>query len=305
MCEREKKTRRLKKRPRPDRPATFATGPTGPPLSSVTSATLSHSLPSCVSPFTNQHTQNNPLVYLDWQLGRGAAATPLGRTVLELRADIVPKTAANFVALATGAGVATPGDGYAGSRSHRIIPGFMVQAGDFTRGDGRGGRSIYGATFPDESFRLKHAGPGVLSMANAGPNTNGSQFFLCTVGTPFLDGKHVVFGQVVDGASFAVLKALEACGSKGGAVSPEPIIAACGLVEGGGGGAATGGAGVKAAAVRSFSTTARPGAARLGNSLGQPQHRRGQVIAPAARRTWASAAAAAAPRAARAVRLLV
>lgn len=105
----------------------------------------------------------------------------------------------------------------------------MCQGGDFTRGDGRGGRSIYGQRFPDENFDLVHAGPGVLSMANAGPNTNGSQFFICTTATPFLNGKHTVFGQVVDG--YQVVKAIEACGSRSGDTAFDITVADCGVVE--------------------------------------------------------------------------
>ena len=137
---------------------------------------------------------------------------------MELYANVVPKTAENFRALCTGEkGVGKSGKPlhYKGSGFHRVITEFMAQGGDFTAGNGTGGESIYGMKFPDENFTVKHSGRGDLSMANAGPNTNGSQFFMTFIPCTWLDGKHTVFGKVIDG--FPVLDALESVGSQTGA----------------------------------------------------------------------------------------
>ncbi|KAJ5933457.1 hypothetical protein N7454_005786 [Penicillium verhagenii] len=156
----------------------------------------------------------------------GSSAAKTGRIVFNLYDDVVPKTTKNFRELC----LKPEGQGYKGSGFHRIIPQFMLQGGDFTRHNGTGGRSIYGEKFADENFKKQHTRPGLLSMANAGPNTNGSQFFITTVVTSWLDGKHVVFGEVADEASMKVVKEIEAVGSSSGSIrsAVKPTIVECG-----------------------------------------------------------------------------
>mmetsp|Transcript_74435 Transcript_74435/g.147940 ORF Transcript_74435/g.147940 Transcript_74435/m.147940 type:complete len:208 (-) Transcript_74435:90-713(-) len=157
---------------------------------------------------------------------------PAGRLTFNLFGEATPKTAENFRCLCTGEkGVGISGKPlhYRGSIMHRIIPSFMCQGGDFTDGIGTGGESIYGRTFEDENFDLSHTSTGLLSMANAGPDTNGSQFFITTVPTPFLDGKHVVFGELDDG--FEVLSKIEAVGTRSGKPKAVVVIEDCGELK--------------------------------------------------------------------------
>lgn len=181
-------------------------------------------------PPTQLPASGNPLVFFDITLG----GEPLGRITFELFKDVVPKTAENFRQFCTGETKNHLGrpQGYKGSKFHRIIKDFMLQGGDFLHGDGTGSTCIYGTkTFADENFTLKHTTAGLLSMANAGPNGNGSQFFITTVPTPFLDGKHVVFGKVYDEAGMEVVRKMEMTktGYRGKDVpNLDVVVSACG-----------------------------------------------------------------------------
>lgn len=193
--------------------------------------------------YTSPYPQNpkNSVVYFDTAVQDGhtwfgtASTSPVGRIEMELFDDTVPITARNFRELCRGYTKATP-EGkplhFKGSIFHRIIPDFMIQGGDITKANGTGGCSIYGVRFKDESFEAKagrHCGPGILSMANAGRNTNGSQFFICTVPCPWLDGKHVVFGQVLRG--FDHVRLIEGHGTPHGKPTKTVIISDSGVLK--------------------------------------------------------------------------
>jgi cyclophilin family peptidyl-prolyl cis-trans isomerase len=164
--------------------------------------------------------RDHPRVFMDISIEEQY----VGRIIIELFRSVVPKTVENFRSLCTH----MYGFGYKYSFFHRIIPGFMIQGGDFEKSDGTGGSSIYGDQFEDESFQFKHDRPGMLSMANSGKDTNGSQFFITTTSTPHLDGKHVVFGRVLSGMD--VVGLVEQCGTEDGQVSSMVRIDNCGEI---------------------------------------------------------------------------
>jgi len=195
-------------------------------LSRVSKQSIFDKLPSLPSlPFiSSRSVADRPIAYFDITIDD----VPSGRILMELFEETAPRTVQNFKVLATG----EAGYGYKGSEFHRIIPGFMLQGGDFEKGDGTGGYSIYGRTFEDETFEVPHDSSGLLSMANAGEDTNGSQFFITVDKTPWLNGKHVVFGRVKDLDSFNVVKTIESYGSPDGSGTPSAkvVIADSGLV---------------------------------------------------------------------------
>merc|ERR1712168_1720243 len=180
-------------------------------------------------PVQQQQQPKRTKVYFRVAVGTGNNVEDYGQINMELFDEVVPRTVANFMAIASGQN--QKGFSYKNSIFHRVIPNFMLQGGDFTNFDGTGGESIYGPKFEDENFVVKHASPGLLSMANSGPDTNGSQFFITTVKTPWLDGKHVVFGRVDDQPSFDIVKRIEALGSASGQTSKVITITDSGILQ--------------------------------------------------------------------------
>uniref|UniRef100_A0A7S0S8I4 peptidylprolyl isomerase n=1 Tax=Mantoniella antarctica TaxID=81844 RepID=A0A7S0S8I4_9CHLO len=195
-------------------------------------------------PVSQEDPLTGPRVYLDLKWGK----RKMGRVIISLRADAAPKTSENFRALCTGEKGAGRTTGaplhYRGCPVHRVVPGFCIQGGDFSKKDGTGGESIYGGKFPDENFALFHTSAGTLSMANAGPGTNGSQFFITLKATPFLNGKHTVFGKVVSGME--VVREIEGVPRDGrDAPSLPVVIEECGELKKGDAGFELGDGGVK------------------------------------------------------------